>query len=271
MFADDFSSRQALADLERAAGGDPLADDTSAAFDRAALPDRVWAATASLLWQAMAGGRRDPFLEDIWDQWQAELLAAPAPIRAALMNGFQRLRDLGLLEERCKPLPDHRVTHPRSSVDAALKTIARAMTLPEMDHIARADYGMDVARHRDALVALLADPDVAYPPGEFWYPAEVVELVAHVPKSTGYIPCMAIVLLDALRTGDMQDNATFRLQGQWAELFALPQRARDSFLAAYRHLYETDILGSPNLPKTFTLPWVENIGPAPAKSDRRKR
>ena len=24
------------------------------------------------------------------------------------------------------------------------------MTLPEMDHIARADYGMDVARHRDA-------------------------------------------------------------------------------------------------------------------------
>lgn len=187
------------------------------------------------------------------------------------MNGFQRLRDLGFLWAGCKPLPDHLVTHSRTDVDAALKTVARAMTLPEMDHISRADYGMDVARHRDALVALLADPDVAYPPGEFWYPAEVVELVAHVPKSTGYIPCMAIVLLDALRTGDMQDNATFRLEGQWAKLLALPQRARDAFLAAYRHLYETDILGAPNLPETFTLPWVENIGPASAKSGRRKR
>ncbi|MFM7335511.1 MAG: hypothetical protein ACKO2N_09600 [Tabrizicola sp.] len=271
MFAADFSSRQALADLERATGGDPLADDTSAAFDRAAPPDQVWAATASLLWQAMASRRNDPFLEDIWGQRQAELLAAPAPIRAALMNGFQRLCDLGLLEARCRPLPDQRVTHSRTDVDSALKTIARAMTLPEMDHISRADYGMDVARHRDALVALLHDPEVAYPKGDFWYPAEVVELVAHVPKSTGYIPCMAIVLLDALRTGDMQDNATFRLEGQWAELLALPQRARDAFLAAYRHLYETDILGSPNLPEAFTLPWVENIGPAPAKSDRRKR
>lgn len=271
MIAADFSSRQALADLERAAGGDPLADDTSAAFDRMAPPDRVRATTASLLWQAMAGRREDPFLEDIWDQRQAELLAAPAPIRAALMNGYQRLCDLGLLEATCKPLPDHRVTHSRTDVDAALKTIARAMTLPEMDHISRADYGMDVARHRDALIALLADPEVAYPKGEFWYPAEVVELVAYVPKSTGYIPCMAIVLLDALRTGDMQDKATFRLERQWAELLALPLRARDAFLAAYRHLYETDILGAPNLPKTFTLPWVENIGPASAKSDCRKR
>lgn len=32
-----------------------------------------------------------------------------------------------------------------------------------------------------------------------------------------------------------------------------------------------DVLGSPDLPEAFTLPWVENVGPAPARSDRRKR
>lgn len=271
MFPDDFPSRQALADLERAAGDDPLAVEIAAAFDRSAPAERAWQGAASLLWQSLVERRVDPFLQDIWDQRQAQLLPAPAPIRAAVMNGFQRLRDLGLVEDRCRPQPDHRLTHSRAAVEAALKTIGRAMTLPEIDHVARADYGSDVARHRQALVALLQDPDLAYPPGEFWYPAEVVELVAHVPASTGYIPCMAIVLLDALRTGDMQDNASFRLGRQWAELLALPQRSRDAFLATYRHLYETDVLSSPHLPETIILPWVDGIAPAPEKSDCRKR
>lgn len=256
MLAADFRTRQALADLERAAGGDPLAEDTRAAFVSAAPPERLWSATACLLWQALANGTRDPFLADLWDQRHAELVAAPAPIRAALMNGFARLRDLGLVNDRCRPRPEELVTQPLSRLEPALMTIARAMTVDEIDHISRADYGMDAARHRAAIVALLADPNVAYPPGEYWYPAEVVELVAHVPTSPGYIPCMAIVLLDALRTGDAQSNAEFRLQNQWAQLVALPQGDRDAVFAAHRHLYETDPHWSPDLPADFTLPWT---------------
>jgi hypothetical protein len=271
IFADAFPSRQALADLERAAGRDPLAVDTAAAFDRLAPAERVWQGVAGLLWQSLSEGRAEPFLQDIWDQRQAELLAAPAPIRAAVMNGFQRLREHGLVEDMCRPQAAHRVSDPRAAVEAALKTIGRAMTLPEIDHVARADYGTNVARHREALVALLQDPDLAYPTGEFWYPAEVVELVAHLPTSTGYIPCVAILLLDALRTDDARGNASFRLGRQWAALLALPQRARDAFLAAYRHLYETDVLGSPDLPESVTLPWLAGIAPAPVKSDRRMR
>ena len=131
------------------------------------------------------------------------------------------------------------------------------MTADERDHVARADYGSDVARHRTALEVLLADPAVAYPPGEYWYPAEVVELVAHVPGSPGYIPCMAIVLLDALRTGDRSGNAVFHLENQWAELEALPRRPRDAFFAAFRHLYESDPAWSPAVPAPFTLPWSD--------------
>jgi hypothetical protein len=271
MYAANFRTRQALADLERAAGGDLQSEDTRAAFDSTSPPDRVWSATACLLWQALEGRSKDPFLEDIWDQRFADLIAAPAPIRAALMNGFDRLRDLGLSSDNCKPRLEDLVTMPRARLEAALMAIAREMTEEEIYHIACADYGMDVAQQRAALVALLADPQVAYPPGEFCFPAEVVELVSHVPKATGYIPCMAIVLLDAVRDGDRRGNADYRLGRQWAVLKNLPQRARDAFIAAFRHLYESEPCWSADLPESFTLTWVENIGPPPAKSDRRKR
>ncbi|MFN5997709.1 MAG: hypothetical protein ACK47C_17415 [Paracoccaceae bacterium] len=271
MRSSNFRTRQALADLDRAAGGDPQGGDSSAAFDSAAPPDRLWSATACLLWQALMGRVKDPFLEDIWDQRRADLIAAPAPIRAALMNGFDRLRDLGLTGDHCKPRHEDLVTVPRTSVESALMAIAREMTDEEIDHVSRADYGTDVAQHRAALVALLSGPQVAYPPGEYWFPAEAVELVAHVPKATGYIPCMAIVLLDAVRDGDRMENAAFRLGRQWTDLNALPQRARDAFFAAFRYLYESGPCWSADLPESFTLPRVENIGPPPAKSDRRKR
>jgi transposase len=219
----------------------------------------------------LADGNEDPFPEDIWDQRQAQLIAAPAPVRAALMNGFDRLCDLSLLIESCEPRPEHLVTLPRADVEPALMTLARAMTLREIDHVSRADYGTHADRHRAALMDLLADPNVAYPPNEYWFPAEVVELVSHVPKSPGYIPCMAIVLLDALRDGDRMENASFRLGRQWAEIQGLPQRARDAFLATFRNLYESGPCWSAEVPVSFTLPWVEDIGPPSATSNRRRR
>jgi hypothetical protein len=271
MFAEDFRTRHALADLERAAGGDPQGGDISAAFDSTSSPDRVWSATACLLWQELSGRAYGPHLIDLWLQRQTDLRAAPPPVRAALMNGFKRLCDLQLLPEDCEPQAADLVTHPPTSLEPALITLARNMTLCEIDHVSRADYGYQADRHREALVTLLGDPALAYPPGEYWFPAEVVELVSHVPKSTGYIPCTAIVLLDAVRDGDRMENAAFRLGRQWTDLNALPQRARDAFFAAFRFLYESGPCWSARLPEPVTLPWVENIGPSPAKSDRRKR
>jgi hypothetical protein len=271
MLADDFRTRQALADLKRVAGGDRLPDDICIAFDHSALPDRLWAAAARLLWQALASGSEEPFLEDLWDQRHAALIAAPAPIRAALMNGFNRLCDLMLLLDSCRPGPNDLVTLSRTSLEPALMTLARAMTLREIDHISRGDYAYNVDRYREALATLLEDPRMVYPPGQYRYPAEVVELVAHVPGSPGYIPCMAIVLLDALRYGDHISNAEFRLERQWAKLEGLPQRPRDAFLATFRHLYESKPHWSPKVPGLYTLPWVENIGSPAAKSVRRKR
>jgi hypothetical protein len=266
-----FRTRQALADLDRAAGVGPPPGSFEVAFDPATAPERLWSAAATLVRQALADGCHDPSLIDLWLQRQADTRAAPAPIRAALMNGFARLCDLQLLPEDCEPKAADLITFPRESIEPALKTLARAMTLQEIDHVSRADYGHKADRHREALVELLASPEIAHPPGEYWFPAEVVELVAHVPTSPGYIPCMAILLLDAVRDGDRMGNAGFRIGSQWAFLDALPQRVRDAFFAAFRYLYETGRHWSADVPEPFTLPWVENIGPPPAKSARRKR
>jgi hypothetical protein len=271
MLSDDFRTRQAQADLDRAAGKGPQPDAFEVAFNPATAAEGLWPAAATLLRQALADRCYDPFLIDLWLQRQTDIRAAPAPVRAALMNGFHRLCDLQLLPEDCEPTAPDLVTLPRENIEPALKTLARAMTLQEIDHVSRADYGYKADQHRKALVELLASPEIAYPPGEYWFPAEVVELVAHVPTSPGYIPCMAILLLDAVRNRDRMENATFRLERQWTFLEALPQRARDAFFAAFRFLYETGPCSSANLPEPFTLPWVENIGPPPAKSDRRKR
>ena len=162
----------------------------------------------------------------------------------------------------CQPAPQDCITQPRADLERALIALARQMTPAEIDHIARADYGCDVARHHAALLTLLADPHVACPPGEAWYPAEVVELVSHVLGTPGHMPCLAIVLLDALRTGDLHGNAEFRLANQFAELLALPQPARSVLLAAFRHIYETERNWNPSVPAAeipidqTTLPWV---------------
>jgi hypothetical protein len=187
------------------------------------------------------------------------------------MNAFHRPCDLQLLPQDCELLAADLITLPMESLDPALKTLARAKTLREIDHVSRADFGYKADRHREARVDLLASPEIAYPPGEHWFSAEVVELVCHVPASPGYIPSMAILLLDAVRDGDRKGNAGFRLEDQWASLENLPQRARDAYFAAFRFLYETGPCWSADLPEPFTLPWVENIGPPPAKSARRKR
>lgn len=271
MPADDFRTRQALADLERAAGGDPLSVDTGAAFDGAAPPEDIWAATACLVWQALVGGSVDPFLADVWDQRRDALRVAPPVRRAALMQGFRLLRQNLGAESMDPPSPADLVTHPLDEVAAALMRIGRRMTAEERDHVARADYGCDEARHRAALDVLLADPELAYPEGDLWYPAEVVELVSHVPGQPGHVPCLAIVLLNALRAGDDRGDAEYRLAQQHDVIAALEPEDRDPFLAAFRHLYESSPHWTSQVPASFTLPWIETLGPAPAKSDRRTR
>jgi hypothetical protein len=258
----DFRERQVLADLQRVAAHLSLSDPWSALIAPDANAKLRSAATSVLLQLMIETDTADPAAEDIWLTFRQDFHAQPAPARAALMNGFDRLCRLGLAPETCQPALGDCVTHRRAELEQALIALARQMTPIEIDHIADADYGNDADRHRAALSALLADPRVSYPPGDFWYPAEVVELVSHVPGAPGHVPCLAIVLLDALRTGDLHGHAEFRLGNQFTELLTLPEPARAVLLAAFRHIYETERTWSPSVPLVglpidqTTQPWV---------------
>ncbi|HMS96292.1 MAG TPA: hypothetical protein PKA03_13940 [Tabrizicola sp.] len=225
------------------------------------MPERRTAATATLLHLVLATETPDPATDDLWS-YRNDFLAQPARIRAALMNGFDMLCLRGYCALTCRPAAKDCVTHIFTDLEPHLIALAREMTPAEIGHVSRADYGNGAARHQSALQALLADPACAFPPGEAWYPAEVVELVSHVPGSPGHVPCMALVLLDAIRTGDLHGNAEFRLGAQFDELLALPRPARDVFLATFRHLYEVERTWNPAIPAgalpidQTTLPWT---------------
>lgn len=252
----DFRTRQVLADLGRVPGFGTVADPWAAAFDPDTRPTDRWPSLAAVLHLIIETGEPDPVLADLWDLHRKALASAPSPIRAALMNGAQRLSYLGLADLVDPPTLSDLLTTPLRPLAPPLIAIARRMTPEERDQVARADYGCDVARQRAALEVLLNDPAVDYPPGEFWYPAEVVELVSHVPGTPGHVPCLAIVLLNALRTEDGQGHAEFCLARQWAAIAGLDPAVRNAFFAAFRHLYESLDHWPPSVPEPFTLPWV---------------
>ena len=252
----DFRTRQALADLARVPGNGIIADPWTVAFGVGTRPADLWASLAAIVQLVLEAGSPDPALGDLWWLHRKAVAAAPAPIRAALMTGVGHLRTLELIDLADAPAATDLITTPLGKLAPALILLARRMTRDERDHVARADYGCDAKRHRAALEVLLDDPAVAYPEGEYWFPAEVVELVSHVPGKPGHVPCLAIVLLDALLSGDRQGNAEFRLQQQFADIEALAPQTRDTLFAAFRHLYESDPVWSPAVPAPFTLPWA---------------
>jgi len=255
----DFRTRQVLADLERVIDtgedSDPVDSDLWAAVFRPTINRQdLYPAVASVLLHLVKTATRDPQLDVLWSRHLPTLRATPAPIRAALMQAFEHLRQHHLAPEECRPRPDDLITARLQDLEPLLIARARQMTLSEIDHISRADYGCDVARHKAALILLLADPHLAYPPAEVWFPAEVVELVSHLPGAPGHVPCLAIVLLDALRSGDHTGNARNRLESQFLQIAGLPEAPQ--FFAAFRHLYEADGNWNPTLPEHVTLPWA---------------
>ncbi|MFP5481225.1 MAG: hypothetical protein ACLGIE_16280 [Alphaproteobacteria bacterium] len=230
-----FRARQVLADLGRVQAA--VAPDAAAgAAARILAASITGSAVADADWSLARQGRG--FREQ------------PAPIRAALLNGVEHLRALGKLRETAPLSPDDLTTNSQDEVEAELIRLARTMTQGDIEHIARADFGADLARNRAALLALLQDERMSLP-----LPT-VVEMVASAPGQPGHMPCLALVLLQALRDGDAEGRAALRLEMQYADIARLHPTARDGLLAGFRHLYESNRAWSPDLPLIFTLPWT---------------
>ncbi|MCB1357720.1 MAG: hypothetical protein KDK53_14910 [Maritimibacter sp.] len=152
--------------------------------------------------------------------------SAPDAIRAAIFNGLPAGAGR----------PEDRLTDSRDTVIAALLPLARRLTAEERAEISAADYGCDIARHRAALDALLATTACRFP--DHWFPAEVVELTAHVPKAPGFAGCSALVLANAIYDDDHVDHASFRWHQHRHAYPRLKANEAGPLLRGFRYLYE---------------------------------
>ncbi|MBD3679164.1 MAG: hypothetical protein HUJ27_12300 [Rhodobacteraceae bacterium] len=179
---------------------------------------------------------------------------APPSLRAALVNGWLMLREqhaLGYPSPDLRFSPEDRVTRPAEKILPALRAIARELKEPTLTSVAKADYGMDWEEHRSALLEVLFEQDCLFTEDQSWTPSEVVELVAHVRSSPGFVPCTSILLVNALVQGDHVDWFPFRWEGHAPDYRALPPRVRGPILAGIRYLYESD----PHFLEHYTRPY----------------
>ncbi len=197
-------------------------------------------AVVILLADLLQSRRGSALLADVWAEAAWRLRGWPATLRAAVANGLVRAGELGLIALDVAPSADDCLTRPAAEIAGHLLQIARSMRPDELLAVAQSDHGNDVERHLTALRSCISLRDGIFLPDESWYPSEVVELTAHGPDQPGFAGCTAILLLNVLPKGDLQDWFGFRWQGQSAAYCSLNPSQRDPILAGIRHIYETD-------------------------------
>ncbi|WP_143534385.1 hypothetical protein [Roseovarius albus] len=224
-------------------------------------------ATCLLLLDRFENPDRSSDFEWEWDECADIYRSAPAPIRSALMNGFEVARQYDLVSEQIRPTKGDLTTYSTSEIIAPLLDIARALTNEERAEIATADYGCNIDKHRSALDALLNSADCRF--HDSWFPTEVVSLVAYVSGATGFEGCSALILANAIYNNDNSDSASYRWQSNKFSYLDLPLAAGKPIISAFRHLYETitdwdpffDTFAPERLPLHSYIPWNSDKDP----------
>lgn len=177
----------------------------------------------------------------LWEDNHRIYEQAEPGMRVAILQAVAWLYRYPYQSFEPKPKHDLMLSLNLPEVEALLIPLAKSLSAAGMEAVARADYGMDVEIHKASLQEMLAGADMAYPKhDDNWsLVAEVVELVAHVPGELGHAPCLAIVLLDAVQSGDDRDNAAFRWERQAEYILQMPERMRAPLCAGFRFLYES--------------------------------
>ncbi|MCY4179620.1 MAG: hypothetical protein OXD48_04990, partial [Litoreibacter sp.] len=218
-------------------------------------------ALAVLLAEALEGSRGFAMDAGDWQDHAAFIRALDPPRRAVLMRAWYTLDELRSFDWR-KPVQDLADMRglDRAQVMAPLVHMAKAMPEHEIKSVALADYCSRADEHEAALRAVLAEPECRFPNNERWFPAEVVELTAHVPSDPGAIACTALCILDDIHNNGDYDQMSFRW-GQHSETYLTWHECRRlPILRGIRYLYERDPHGSWGFqyPKAAQpIPWFE--------------
>lgn len=264
-------AQQAIADLA-AVAGDPglpvpatiqhLGADALAVYRQAAptvrsapdwLSDSLWAAAHSpeddplgscvavayLLARAVhAKDRSDNWLW-VWKGLAPAIASAPRPVRAALANGFQAARRLGIAHDDVLPREADCTTEDRETVIDRLLPGPRSLGPEARRRLASSDRHSRPEEHLPRLEALLARSDCHIADGDAYYPAEAVELCAYDPKHPEFPAATALVLIWSLQDEGYEGFLDFR----WAPFHRfyrdLQPPWRRPILAGFRHAYET--------------------------------
>ncbi|SMX26730.1 hypothetical protein TRP8649_00815 [Pelagimonas phthalicica] len=253
----EFRKCQVLADLAAAGGKavDVLPQEEARRAWQDAITDEIWLAaiageedagacleaSLTLFEGAVLGVEAVQDLAWLWEDNHRIYEQAAPEMRVALLQAVAWLQRFS--HQRFEPEPKRELMLSRSlaEVEALLIPLAKSLSAAGVEAVARAEYGGDVEIHKAGLQKMLAGTDMVYPdPSDRRHPAEVVELVSHVPGQFGHAPCLAIVLLDAVRSGDDCDNAAFRWKLQAEYILQMPERMRAPLVAGFRYLYESN-------------------------------
>lgn len=167
---------------------------------------------------------------------------SPLRLRTAILRGLDALEDFAFRYEPTEYfLPrECRLSRQMNQILPKLCHLARGMDQPTRKSIAAGDYGDKIEKHLEALENVLSRDDCRFAEGEYWYPSEVVELVAHVRSTPGFVQCTALLLANALPTNDAMGWFEFRWERLAIEYNKLPDSVRPPILAGIRYLYEAD-------------------------------
>lgn len=173
---------------------------------------------------------------------QARIEAAPKLLCAAIARAVDAAQDVANpWEKPADLLPGiSRLTREMDDILPALCRIAKSMSPQTRANVSHADYGMDPDKHLAALNDVLSRDTCRMTKDETWHPSEVVELVAHVRDTEGFVPCTALLLANALPTLDELGWFDFRWMNLSRDYVALPDSARGPILSGLRYLYEAD-------------------------------
>jgi hypothetical protein len=172
-----------------------------------------------------------------WSKFQDCFRAAPAPTRAALMNGFRLAHATRKATLEKPPGAGDLVTCDMADTLRLLKGIAWAMPQETRDAICALADPDTRHVHRTALENLLNGSCVL---SEFggWFPGEVVEAAARDCEHPGYAGAMALILIDAIETRDARGRMAQCWEEQAEDFNLLTPEQRAPLIAGVRHLHE---------------------------------
>ena len=209
----------------------------------ASMPDQnhpdFMTATILLLSDRLQYGAGEDDLVWNWRAFQERFREAPSPVRAALMNGFRCAHEMKLVELDRPPTGRDFGTYDEEDLIRLLKIIARRMTEDVRDKLCFLAPAETRIVHRKALENCLKSSCVL---SEFggWFPGEVVEMASLDTEHPAYSACTALLLIDAIVTGDAKGRMAWRYEELAEEYFAMQQEVRVPLVAALRHLHEME-------------------------------